>query len=72
MIVCWETLGTDIHVNVILTHTFYLNIAADQVYPFTATVLPDGSNTQQDNASCHRSFNNGLRNMTKSSKRCLV
>ncbi|MCI4389581.1 hypothetical protein PGIGA_G00099830 [Pangasianodon gigas] len=34
---CWETSGPGIHVDVILTHTTYLNIAADQVHRFMAT-----------------------------------
>lgn len=35
----WETLGSVIHVNVFLTHTTYLNIAADRVYPLIATIF---------------------------------
>ncbi|MCI4388573.1 hypothetical protein PGIGA_G00087550 [Pangasianodon gigas] len=51
---CWETLGPVIHVDVTLTRTIYLNIAADQVHPFMATVFPNGSGLfQQDNAPCH-------------------
>ncbi|KAJ8276573.1 hypothetical protein COCON_G00083250, partial [Conger conger] len=51
---CWETLGPGIHVDVNLTHATYLNIVADQVHPFMATVFPDGSGLfQQDNAPCH-------------------
>ena len=51
---CWETLGPGIHVDVTLTRTTYLNIVADQVHPFMATVFPDGSGLfQQDNAPCH-------------------
>lgn len=40
---CWKTLGPAIDVVVTLTHATYLNIVADQVYPFLATVFPDGS-----------------------------
>ncbi|MCI4378051.1 hypothetical protein PGIGA_G00211420 [Pangasianodon gigas] len=36
---CWETLGPGIHVDVTLTRTTYLNIAADDVHPFMATVI---------------------------------
>ena len=51
---CCETLGPGIHVDVTLTCTTYLNIVADQVHPFMATVFPDGSGLfQQDNAPCH-------------------
>ena len=53
-IVCWETLGPAIHVDVNVTRVTYLNIVADQVHPFTAMVFPDGSGLfQQDNAPCH-------------------
>ncbi|MCI4379860.1 hypothetical protein PGIGA_G00233280, partial [Pangasianodon gigas] len=51
---CWETLGPGIHVDAILTHTTYLNIVADQVQPFMATVFPNRSDLfRQDNAPCH-------------------
>ncbi|KAJ8417445.1 hypothetical protein AAFF_G00286720 [Aldrovandia affinis] len=51
---CWETLGPGIHVDVTLTRTTYLNIVANQVHPFMATVFPDSSGLfQQDNAPCH-------------------
>ncbi|MCJ8732198.1 hypothetical protein PDJAM_G00208470 [Pangasius djambal] len=47
-------MGPGIHVDVILTRTTYLNIVADQVHPFMATVFPNGSGLfQQDNATCH-------------------
>lgn len=52
---CWETLGPAIHVDVTLTHTTFLSIVADHVHPFMETVLPDGSGLfQQDNAPCHK------------------
>ena len=51
---CWETLGPGIHVDVTLICTTYLNIVADQVHPFMATVFPHGSELfQQDNAPLH-------------------
>ena len=64
---CWETLGPGIHVDVTLTRTTYLNIVADQVHPFMATVFPDGSGLfQQDNAPIlQKLFRNGLRSMTE-------
>ncbi|MCJ8733570.1 hypothetical protein PDJAM_G00225080 [Pangasius djambal] len=40
---CWENLGPGIHVDVTLTHSTYLNIVADQVHPFMATVFPNGT-----------------------------
>lgn len=50
-----EPLGPVIHVDVTLTHSTYLNIAADHVHPFIETVMPDGCGLfQQDNAPCHR------------------
>ncbi|KAK3566845.1 hypothetical protein QTP86_004548 [Hemibagrus guttatus] len=52
---CWETLGHAIHVDVTLTRTTYLSIAADHVHPFMETVFPDGCGLfQQDNAPCHK------------------
>ncbi|KAF7659717.1 hypothetical protein LDENG_00294150 [Lucifuga dentata] len=51
---CWETLCPGIHVDVTLTRTTYLNIAAEQAHPFMAVVFPDGSGLfQQDNTPCH-------------------
>ena len=51
---CWQTLNPSIHVHVTLTHATYLNIVADQVHPFMATVFPDGTGLfQQDNVPCH-------------------
>ena len=51
---CWETLGPNIHVDVNLTRGTSLNIVADQVHPFMATVVPDGSGLfQEDNVPCH-------------------
>ena len=53
-ILCWETLGPAIHVDVNLTRVTYQNIVANQVHPFMAMVFPDGSGLfQQDNAPCH-------------------
>lgn len=37
---CWETLGPAIYVDVTVTYTTYLNIVADQVHIFMATVFP--------------------------------
>ncbi|MCI4377385.1 hypothetical protein PGIGA_G00202980 [Pangasianodon gigas] len=65
---CWETLGPGIYVSATLTRTTYLNIVADQVHPFMATVFPNGSGLlQQDNVPCHTAklFRNSLRNMTE-------
>ncbi|KAF7641348.1 hypothetical protein LDENG_00283840, partial [Lucifuga dentata] len=43
-----------IHVDVTLTRTTYLNIAADQVHHFMVTVFPNGNGLfQQDNAPWH-------------------
>lgn len=51
---CWETLCLGIHVNIILTHTAYLNIVED-VHPFMAMVFTGGSGLfQQDIAFCHK------------------
>lgn len=45
---------TGIQVDVNLRLTTYLNIVADQVQPFMATVFPNSSDLyQQDNAHCH-------------------
>ncbi|MCI4382883.1 hypothetical protein PGIGA_G00019780 [Pangasianodon gigas] len=49
---CWETLSPGIHVDVTLTCTTYLNIVADQVHPFMATVFPNGRGLFQY-APCH-------------------
>lgn len=50
----WATLFPGIHADVTLTHNTYLNIVADQVYPFMGTVFPDCIGlTQQDNIPCH-------------------
>ncbi|KAK3535325.1 hypothetical protein QTP70_007940 [Hemibagrus guttatus] len=52
---CWETLGPAIHVDVTLTRSTYLSIAADHVHPFMETLFPDGCGLfQQDNAPCHK------------------
>lgn len=40
---CWENFGLDIHVDVTLIRTTYLNIAAEQVHPFMLTVFPNHS-----------------------------
>ncbi|MCI4375370.1 hypothetical protein PGIGA_G00108680 [Pangasianodon gigas] len=51
---CWETLCPGIYVDVTLTRTTYLNIVADQIHPFIATVSPNGSGLfQQDNVPCY-------------------
>lgn len=51
---CWETLGPAIYVDVTLTHTTYLNIAADQVHHLMEMVFHDGSGLfQQNNRACH-------------------
>ena len=51
---CWEPLSPGIHVDVSLTSATYLNIIADQEYPFMAVVLTDGSGlVQQDNVPSH-------------------
>ena len=50
---CWETLGPGIHVDVNLTHATYPNTAADQVHPFTAIVFPNGIGLfQSDHVLC--------------------
>lgn len=67
--VCWETFGLGIRVEITLTPTTSLNIVADLVHPFMATVLPNGSGIlQQDNAPCHtvNIVQECLRNKTKS------
>ena len=52
---CWDTLGPDIHLDVTLTRTTCLNIAADHIHPFKDMVFHDGSHIfQQDNVSCHK------------------
>lgn len=40
---CWATLGPGNHLDVTLSHTIYLNVVADQVHPFMATLFPDAS-----------------------------
>ena len=53
---CWETLGPGVHVDVTLTRASYLNVVADHVHPFMATLFPDRSGLfQQDNVPCHTS-----------------
>ena len=48
-------LGPAIHLDVTLTHTTYLNIAADHVHPFMETIFPDGCGFfQQDNTPCKK------------------
>lgn len=50
---CCEILGPDIHMDFSLTHTIYLILAANLVYPFTKMALPeDSGHFQLDNASC--------------------
>ncbi|KAK3532871.1 hypothetical protein QTP70_001156 [Hemibagrus guttatus] len=52
---CWETLGPTVHVDVTVTRSTYLSIAADHVHPFMETLFPDGCGLfQQDNAPCHK------------------
>ncbi|KAK3522147.1 hypothetical protein QTP70_026962 [Hemibagrus guttatus] len=52
---CWETLGPAIHVDVTVTCSTYLSIAADHLHPFMETLFPDGCDLlQQDNAPCHK------------------
>ncbi|KAF7642071.1 hypothetical protein LDENG_00265060 [Lucifuga dentata] len=65
---CW-VLGSYIHVDVTLTCSTYLNMAADQVQPFMAAVFPDGMasfSRIMHPATLQKMFRNGLRNMTKS------
>lgn len=51
---CWETFGPAIHVDVMLTCTTYLSIIADHVHLFMETVLSDSCGLfQQANAFCH-------------------
>ncbi|KAJ8254683.1 hypothetical protein GJAV_G00196010 [Gymnothorax javanicus] len=50
---CWESLGPIVHLEASLTPDAYLNIVADQVHPFMATVFPDGDGFfQQDGGPC--------------------
>ncbi|KAK3570021.1 hypothetical protein QTP86_009164 [Hemibagrus guttatus] len=52
---CWETWGPVIHVDVTLTRTTYLSIVAEHVHPFMEMVFPDGCGLfQQDNVPCHK------------------
>lgn len=41
--VMWEKLSTFIHVEVTLMHITYLNIVANQVFPYMAKIIPNGS-----------------------------
>lgn len=51
----WGTLGPIIPIEQSLTSVRYLNMVADQVHPFMATVFPAGDGVyQQDNAPCHK------------------
>jgi len=48
-------LGPAIYVDVTLTRTTYLSIAADHVHPFMETAFPGGCGLfQQENAPCHK------------------
>ena len=73
MVMLWamfyrESLSLGIHVDVSLIPATYLNILADQVRYFKAVIFPDGSALfQQDNATLHTLFRNGLRSITKTS-----
>ncbi|KAK3523760.1 hypothetical protein QTP70_009232 [Hemibagrus guttatus] len=52
---CWETLCPAVHVDVTLTRSTYLSIAADHAHSFMETLFPDGCGLfQQDNAPCHK------------------
>lgn len=51
----WSTLGPLISLDITLNSTAYLNIVADHVHSFMATMFPSGDgHFQQDNAPCHR------------------
>lgn len=43
--VCWVTSSSGVHNDVTLTHSPYLDIAADQVRSFMATIFPNSSGT---------------------------
>ncbi|KAF7668605.1 hypothetical protein LDENG_00001170 [Lucifuga dentata] len=67
---CWETLGPAVDVDVPLTCTTYLNIAADQVQPswqqYSLMAVVSFSRIMPP-ATLQKWFRNCLRNMTKSS-----
>ncbi|KAK3555028.1 hypothetical protein QTP86_005693 [Hemibagrus guttatus] len=47
--------GPAVHVDVTVTRSTYLSIAADHVHSFMETLFPDGCGLfQQDNAPCHK------------------
>lgn len=46
---CWETFGPDIQLDVTFTHSTYLNTVAGQVHPFIAAELPNGTGIKH----CH-------------------
>ncbi len=74
VMLCWETLGSGIHVAFTLTRSTYLQLLQTTCSPFMAALFTDGSGLfQLDNAPCHtaETVKNGLRNMTKSSRCCL-
>ncbi|KAK3525149.1 hypothetical protein QTP86_019533, partial [Hemibagrus guttatus] len=53
---CWEILGPAVHVDVTVTRSTDLSIAADHVHLFMETLFPDGCGLfQQDNVACHKS-----------------
>ena len=53
----WASLGPVDVVNQILIATEYLNITADQLYPYMASVFPSGNGMFQPyNASCHKAW----------------
>ncbi|GFU55377.1 transposase domain containing protein [Trichonephila clavipes] len=51
----WAFLGPVVVVELTMNATGYLNIIADQLNPYMASVFPDGNGMfQQDNAPCHK------------------
>lgn len=50
----WTTLGTIIPIHQSLTSMHYVNIIADQVYPFMTTVFPAGDGVYQKDIIRHK------------------
>ncbi|GFW48067.1 transposable element Tc1 transposase [Trichonephila clavipes] len=52
---CWASLGPVVVVEQAMNATWHLNIIADQLYPYMASLFPAGNGMfQQNNAPCHK------------------
>lgn len=64
---CWETLSPGIYVDATLTHTTYLNIAADQILPIITlnSLMVVALFTRKMHPATLQLFMNVLKSMTK-------